>query len=187
MSQINIILIRHGEASASWGDDPDPGLSQLGENQAIELIDNNELLFLENYHFISSPKSRALMTAAPIAKKYYKDVEINAVFSEIPSNGIDPKDKKDWLTKIIKTDLINLPNEVNDWRSELTKQILSIKRDTIIFSHFMVINALIAELTNNKNLLCFYPDYTSVTKIIMNNNKVEEFYIGGERKTPINL
>lgn len=187
MSQINIILIRHGEASASWGDDPDPGLSQLGENQAIELIDNNELLFLENYHFISSPKSRALMTAAPLAKKYNKDVEINAVFSEIPSNGIDPKDKKDWLTKIIKTDLINLPNEVNDWRSELTKQILSIKSDTIIFSHFMVINALIAELTNNKNLLCFYPDYTSVTKIIMNNNKVEEFYIGGERKTPINL
>ena len=187
MSQINIILIRHGEASAAWGDDPDPVLSQLGENQAIELIDNNELLFLENYHFISSPKSRALMTAAPLAKKYNKDVEINAVFSEIPSNGIELKNKKNWLTEIIKMDLINLPNEVNDWRSELTKQILSIKRDTIIFSHFMVINALIAELTNNKNLLCFYPDYTSVTKIIMNNNKVEEFYIGGERKTPINL
>ena len=72
MSQINIILIRHGEASASWGDDPDPGLSQLGENQAIELINNNELLFLENYHFISSPKSRALMTAAPLAKNIIK-------------------------------------------------------------------------------------------------------------------
>ena len=84
-------------------------------------------------------------------------------------------------------DLINLPNEVNNWRSELTKQILSIERDTIIFSHFMVINALIAEFTNNQNLLCFYPDYTSITKIIVSNNKVQEFHIGGERKTPINL
>jgi len=56
MSQINIILIRHGEASASWGDDPDPGLSQLGENQAIELIDNNELLFLKNYPWIKSTR-----------------------------------------------------------------------------------------------------------------------------------
>lgn len=187
MSQINIILIRHGEASASWGDDPDPGLSQLGMNQAADLIKNNELLFLDGYHFISSPKSRAQMTAAPLAKKYNKDIEINAVFSEIPSNGIDAKNKKDWLTKIIKMDLIDLPHEVNDWREKLIKKILTIKKDTIIFSHFMVINALISELTNNQNLLCFYPDYTSITKIIINNNKVEEFYVGGERKTPINL
>ena len=82
---------------------------------------------------------------------------------------------------------VSVVAEVNNWRSELTKQILSIERDTIIFSHFMVINALIAEFTNNQNLLCFYPDYTSITKIIVNNNKVKEFYIGGERKTPINL
>ena len=187
MSQINIILIRHGEASASWGDDPDPGLSQLGENQAIELINNNELLLLENYHFISSPKSRALMTAAPLAKKYNKDVEINAVFSEIPSNGIDPKDKKDWLTKIIKMDLINLPNEVNNWRSELTKQILLIERDTIIFSHFMVINALVGELAKHPNLLHFYPDYTSITKINLKDGAPKSFSIEGSKKTIINL
>ena len=29
MSEINIILVRHGEASASWSEDPDPGLSKM--------------------------------------------------------------------------------------------------------------------------------------------------------------
>ena len=29
-----IILVRHGEASASWQESTDPGLSELGERQA---------------------------------------------------------------------------------------------------------------------------------------------------------
>ena len=29
-----IYLVRHGEAAASWGDHPDPGLSELGQKQA---------------------------------------------------------------------------------------------------------------------------------------------------------
>jgi hypothetical protein len=51
----------------------------------------------------------------------------------------------------------------------------------------MVINALIAEFTNNDKLLCFYPDYTSLTKILVKNNEVTELYFGDERKTLINL
>ena len=33
-----ILLIRHGEASASWGDHADPGLSDNGKKQADELL-----------------------------------------------------------------------------------------------------------------------------------------------------
>ena len=31
-----IILVRHGEASASWQESTDPGLSELGKRQAEE-------------------------------------------------------------------------------------------------------------------------------------------------------
>ena len=34
MTEVEIILIRHGEAESSWGDDPDPGLSNLGKSQS---------------------------------------------------------------------------------------------------------------------------------------------------------
>ena len=66
-------------------------------------------------------------------------------------------------------------------------KIFETKKNTIVFSHFMVINALVAELTKSDTLLCFYPDYTSITKIIVEDNKVKDLYIGNERKTLINL
>jgi len=31
---MDIFLVRHGEAAASWGESPDPGLSELGRRQA---------------------------------------------------------------------------------------------------------------------------------------------------------
>jgi broad specificity phosphatase PhoE len=33
---MELFLIRHGEASASWGESSDPGLSLLGQQQAEE-------------------------------------------------------------------------------------------------------------------------------------------------------
>ena len=33
-----LLLVRHGEASASWGEHNDPGLSKEGQNQAHALI-----------------------------------------------------------------------------------------------------------------------------------------------------
>lgn len=187
MSEISIILVRHGEASASWGDDPDPGLSKIGIDQANKLIDNKNLPYLLEYDFVSSPKSRALMTAAPLINKYSKNLITDETFTEIPSTGIKPQNKKDWLSEIVTMKLSDLPDEVNEWRLMLIEKIFETKKNTIVFSHFMVINALVAELTKSDTLLCFYPDYTSITKIIVEDNKVKDLYIGNERKTLINL
>ena len=68
MSLINLIFIRHGEASDAWDNHPDPGLSKAGINQANELLQRKELNNLENYSFVSSPKLRAVETAKPLAK-----------------------------------------------------------------------------------------------------------------------
>jgi broad specificity phosphatase PhoE len=57
MSEINIILVRHGEASASWSEDPDPGLSKDGINQAKKLCEDESLKNLHNFKFISSPRN----------------------------------------------------------------------------------------------------------------------------------
>ena len=44
MSQSHIILVRHGEASAGWSMHPDPGLSELGSEQAAEAADASPCL-----------------------------------------------------------------------------------------------------------------------------------------------
>ena len=71
MSEINIILIRHGEAAQSWGDHPDPDLSEDGFKQAKHLQEHSELQNLHLYDFISSPKARAKSTAVPLACLLY--------------------------------------------------------------------------------------------------------------------
>ena len=82
---MELFLVRHGEAAASWGEAPDPGLSELGQQQAEaaakllgQHIGNDTLL-------ISSPLQRALETAEPLAGLLQQPVCEEAVFREIPS------------------------------------------------------------------------------------------------------
>ena len=71
MSQSHIILVRHGEASAKWSVHPDPGLSELGHEQAK---DAGRLMKekISSYQLLSSPKKRAVETMEAMSeeKKY---------------------------------------------------------------------------------------------------------------------
>ena len=95
--------------------------------------------------------------------------------------------KKQWLTKTMKEDIKNLSEEVAEWRIKLLSEVFGMRNDTIIFSHFMVINALVGELAKHPNLLHFYPDYTSITKINLKDGAPKSFSIEGSKKTIINL
>ena len=53
---MKIFLIRHGEAAQSWDQSADPGLSELGKEQALECfnaLDGNE--DLNQFNLVSSP------------------------------------------------------------------------------------------------------------------------------------
>ena len=187
MSQIKIIFIRHGEASDAWGDHSDPSLSDNGLLQSNNLLNHEELQNLEDFSFISSPKSRAIETGKPLAKKFDKKLNIDDVFIEIPSKDITQDKKQEWLTNIIQTKKDNLPDFIQSWSDDIYFKTKSFKKNTIIFTHFMVINALLSKLSNEDTLMYFYPDYTSVIKIGIKNNEFEYFLIEDSKKTSINL
>tara|TARA_B100001029_G_C14916611_1_gene369585 strand:+ start:57 stop:620 length:564 start_codon:yes stop_codon:yes gene_type:complete len=187
MSQIEIIFIRHGEAANRWGDHPNPGLSKKGIVQSNNLLKHKELQHLEKYSFLSSPKLRAIETAEPLAKKFNKEVVIDDTFIEIPSDNIKSNDKQKWLEEIIKCKNNDLPNFVKSWKRNIFDKTQSFNINVVIFSHFMVINALVSALAKTDKLLYFYPDYTSVVKIVMKDTKFDYFKIEGNKKTSINL
>ena len=187
MSQIDLIFIRHGEASDAWSNHPDPGLSKTGISQSNDLLDNKDLALLENYSFISSPKLRAIETAKPLAKKFNKELKIDNDFIEIPSKNIDLNDRQDWIREIVKTNKKDLPNYVKLWIKNIYKKTISLKKNSIIFTHFMVINALISEITSSETLLYFHPGYTSIVKIKIAENKIQSFVIQESEKTHINI
>ena len=187
MSQFEIIFVRHGEAESSFGTHPDPALSKNGIKQSLKLIEHNELQSLEEFIFISSPKLRAIETAKPIANKFDKKIDIDETFIEIPSDNIEINQKQDWLKQIVEKEKNQLPDTIKLWEKNIFEKIKSFHQNTIIFSHFMVINSILSTLSNNKNLLFFYPGYTSVTKIINIDGKLNHFSYEGNKKTLINL
>ena len=65
---MEIFLIRHGEASQSWDQSPDPGLSELGKSQAKDCFNFlSSRTELSNFDLVSSPLKRAMQTAKALS------------------------------------------------------------------------------------------------------------------------
>ncbi len=41
----------------------------------------------------------------------------------------------------------------------------SLEKDTLIFSHFMTINAIIGWINSNEKVVSYYPNHCSITRI----------------------
>lgn len=186
MKNKQIILIRHAEAAASWGtSNPDPGLSNIGKKQAKIL--RKHLTNVDGFKVISSPMARALQTCQIALDIPLKNIQINATFSEIPSSNINTEDKSLWLQKISQASVRNLPNNLQNWFERIIEALEHITEDTIIFSHFMVINAVISYITKQDKLVTTFPDYTSLTKIENADGSLKLTSFGTDKKTHINL
>ena len=184
---MEIILIRHGEASASWEESTDPGLSDLGKNQAEECA--NLLLKLNNidsFELISSPLSRAMETGKPLSDKLGKSIITKSLFAEIPSPGINLKERKTWLQAIFDKNLTDLDSPQNNWYKEIINELGKISKPTIIFSHFMVINIIVSHLSKSKKIVSFYPDNCSITKLEKRNEEIKLINLGTQLQTIVN-
>ena len=91
------------------------------------------------------------------------------------------------ISKYVQTKIDNLPDFIQSWSDDIYFKTKSLEQNTIIFTHFMVINALLSKLSNKDTLMYFYPDYTSVIKIGIRNNEFEYFLTEDSKKTSINL
>ena len=109
------------------------------------------------------------------------------IFIEIPSKNIVQDKKQDWLKSIIQTKRDDLPDFIESWSDDIYLKSKSFKENTIVFTHFMVINALLSRLAKKNTLMYFYPNYTSVVKVGIKNNAFEYFSTEENKKTSINL
>ena len=98
-----IWIVRHGEAAASWEEDPDPGLSVLGQSQAEETANALMDIVPMGAQLISSPLRRAQETAAAFASKRGDDVRVDPRFSEVRS-PVPLSGRKAWLQEFMRQD-----------------------------------------------------------------------------------
>ena len=184
---MEIFLIRHGEASQSWDQSPDPGLSELGKSQAIDCFNFlSSRTELKKFDLVSSPLKRAIETAAPFKQNLDIDLKIKEEFKEIPSPGISLEERKEWLQEMFKKNITELEKPQTFWKNNILSCLNKITKPTIIFTHFMVINVVSGSLKKEDKVVSFYPDNCSITEIKKEDKILQVISQGNELQTKVN-
>jgi len=178
-----LYLVRHGEAASSFMDAADPGLSDLGQRQAI--VAAQALDDVGPLPIISSPLARAFETAKPTAALWGAEIEIVDGVAEIPSTGIAIADRQAWLMKIMGGQWADTNDALIRWRDNLVSYLLSLSTSSVIFTHFVAINAAVGAATASDDVLCFQPANCSITVLEIDDNTVRLITRGDEAQTKI--
>ncbi|MBA6414225.1 histidine phosphatase family protein [Parahaliea sp. F7430] len=182
---MNIYLVRHGEAAALWGQAADPGLSELGRQQAAEAARSLLPELPADIQLISSPMLRAQQTAEPLAQSLGLSLTIEPAFREIPST-VPLAKRKEWLKQVMRESWSEQSPLVHQWRSELLRALQELSSPAVVFTHFLVINAIVASLQNSDKVLHFWPDNASVTQLKLVKGELSIYQLGPELDTPVN-
>lgn len=182
---VDLYLVRHGEAAASWGESPDPGLSDLGREQAAAAADvladaiHNEPLL------VSSPLARAQETAQPLAQRLSAPVAVNDVFREIPS-PVPLAQRQDWLRQFMRERWETQGEPLLAWRDAALSALQQAESTTVVFTHFLVINAVAGQVLGREETLCFWPDNGSITHLRLQAGSLQLVSLGREMRSVVN-
>ena len=165
LQAIQIALVRHGRASGGWDTALDPDLDDLGRRQAEDVAKNLDQIFVgKEVEIISSPLLRCRQTASAFAKLRVLPVRVCDEVTEIPSpNGVAMAERVAWLREVMQGRWSDLDENYLVFRDRLVEFVRAIERDTVIFSHFVAINAVIGALTNDDRLVIRSLDNCSLT------------------------
>ena len=180
---VNIYLVRHGEAAHSWANSTDSELSSYCHQQALSVVEYFK--DHEPLKICSSPLLRARETAAPLATKWGEPIFIETRFKEIPTE-VQQKDRQKWLQGVSNLRWTDVSPKLQEWRENSWEALIRIVDDTVVFTHFMVINSLIAQLRNDSRFVLFQPDNASITHLLVDEDGgVHLKSLGKEKETLI--
>ena len=160
----SIWLVRHGEAAAGFSEDTDPPLSPLGREQALQSADTLSRCVPHDARLVTSPKRRAIETGEPCALCVQAELEIDARFIELPSPG-ELAARRQWLDEVLQGEWSALSEPVQEWRREIVSAIESFTSPTVIFTHFLVINAVAAHISGEDHVVQCLPANASVHEL----------------------
>lgn len=177
-----IHLIRHAEAAQRWTEASDPALSATGAAQACALASlwrDTPPLALR-----SSPLRRARETAAPLAAHWQREVQVDEDFREVPGPA-DFALRPAWIEHLMVAHWRELDTTVLAWRDRLWGALQALPPGTVVFTHFMVINAVVSLLEGRERLVVFEPDYCSATVLAPETAAVRLITLGESRATRV--
>lgn len=159
-----LFLVRHGRAAAGWDTDVDPALDGLGRQQAEAVAE--ALAPRGPLAVVSSPLLRCQQTARPLAAAWGAEVRIEPRVAEIPSPaGVAMSDRVEWLRVAMAGDWSDLGSHYVSFRNSVVAAVTDLTVDTVVFSHFIAINAIIGAALGDDRLVIRRLDNCSVTVV----------------------
>ena len=165
-----LYLIRHGKAAAGWGSDANPGLDAEGREQAEAAA--RAFIDMPVMPVLTSPLRRCRETAIPLARQWSLVPKVEPAVSEIPSPVDDLSGRAEWLKRIMPGTWAEIAGDpasggvdFTGWRDALVARLMAMPENTVIFSHFIAINAAVGAATGDDRIVCFRPDNASITEI----------------------
>jgi broad specificity phosphatase PhoE len=180
---VKLYLIRHGRPSGGFADAMDPGLDEVGREQAETLA--TELAPLGPLPVLTSPLKRARETAAPLEALWDIEAQVESAVAEIPTPGMDLHARTAWLYRALRGRWSELPTSYQDWRQQLGATLLARETPTVITTHFVAINAAVGIATGDDRMICFEPDHCSCTVVEIVNSALRVVALGRQRATQI--
>jgi broad specificity phosphatase PhoE len=179
-----LYLVRHGRAAAGWNTDPDPGLDEIGMKQAAAVA--QRLAPLGPLAIITSPLLRCRQTASFLADVWEREAQVESAVAEIPSpEGVDMADRVEWLRGAMAGGWLDLEPRYVAFRDEVVRFLLAHSADTVVFSHFIAINAAIGAALGDDRLVVRSLDNCSVTTIDVVDGALQLVESGHEADTLI--
>ena len=165
MNSLQIALVRHGRASAGWDTAVDPGLDELGCAQADDAAKKLDQIFAgQQVEIVSSPLLRCQETAEMFAKLRGGKIRIADQVAVIPSPvGVEMRDRVDWVRVAMQGSWADLGQEYVAFRNRCVEFVRGLNGNTVVFSHFIAINAVVGALTDDDRLVIRKLDNCSVT------------------------
>jgi broad specificity phosphatase PhoE len=166
-----LYLVRHARPAAGWGEDVDPGLDDIGGEQARAAARQLGGISAP-IPVYTSPLRRCRETAAPLESRWQVKAEVLPAVAEIPAPPLDLSARRTWLTAATAGTWQDLnkaapPGSIDylRWRRDLVDALTGLPNDCVIFTHFIAINVAVGAAQASADVVCFRPDHASVTII----------------------
>ena len=178
------MLVRHGKAAAGWSDDLDPGLDDLGRQQAQAMADRLHLF--GPLPLYSSPLRRCYETAEALGDRWGVEPTVTPDVGEVESPTTDLAARGAWLQTFMGSTWAAQPDELHAWRRRVLDFLRSLEgQDAVVVSHFIAINVVVGAALGDDRVVCFAPDNCSWTVIDVDGGSFQVVELGRQATTEV--
>jgi broad specificity phosphatase PhoE len=180
-----VYLVRHAKPAATWGEAVDPGLDELGREQSIEAA--KSFRSFGPLPIFTSPLKRCRETSEPLCSQWKAPAILLPTVAEIPSPPLSMADKQKWLHASMQGTWEQLQSNAPAdspnfllWRENLLKALRDLKRDCVIFTHYIAINVAVGAAHGHSRVISFQPGHASITSIEISGGRLAVRELGKE-------